>query len=249
MLSRQFAKIALLFLIMGFAPFGHGKSLKQSSANKATMKMAGRKANRKQKCSENIARTTIYYTPDVKELCNGSSSPCSKFRSEVELQGSGRLTNDKILTSTGKVRNIGDCDLTIGAGGTCLTPYISIAADPSEFSMGDIIFIEALRGKTYEDENSEKVTHRGYLMVEDIGGKIKGGKRFDIYVGKNTELSEDFDAFKINDTTTCSKEKEFKIIRKWSWEYRNALDEIKKQTGNTEQNISVKSATNWKATQ
>src|SRR5207253_8876516 len=109
-------------------------------------------ASRGPLCPSNIATTTMYYTPNVKDFCK-SSSPCDAFRKVVADAGSGTLPGNQTLkyvapsrhgkkhaklskkqkyaASNFKPLNMGNCDTAIGAAGKCLIPFVSVAADLS----------------------------------------------------------------------------------------------------------------------
>lgn len=100
------------------------------------------------------------------------------------MQGSGILANGNILRYTGKqTENPPGCPTTTGADGTCLFPYISIAADLSRYRAGDIISMPSLRGQVVRLANGVEVEHPGYFIVADTGGAIKGKGRFDMFTG------------------------------------------------------------------
>lgn len=185
------------------------------------------------KCPKNKASTTTYYTPDVRKLCNGSSKPCSRFRKEVKMQGSGTLPGNKILTYTGKIKHLGECDTTIGAAGTCMKPYITVAADPRYYNMGDIIYLNAFRGVKIKLDDGTYFTHHGYFIVEDTGGAIKGSNRFDVYTGsanllqdgKNQHLVE----MGLTDKKDCSDEYLFTVVRKNTTKHTKAMAIIEQE--------------------
>lgn len=71
------------------------------------------------------------------------------------------------------------CPYGFGVGNTCLDPYYSVAADLRVYKLGDVIFIPRLRGVTMPDG----ITHDGFVIVRDAGGKITGWTRFDFFTG------------------------------------------------------------------
>lgn len=67
-----------------------------------------------------------------------------------------------------------------GAGAfSCLTPYLSIAADPAHHQPGDVIYVPDLDGRSVPYVGR----HDGFLVVHDKGGAIKGPHRFDFFAG------------------------------------------------------------------
>lgn len=136
-------------------------------------------------CAWNIARATNYFVPHVKDYC-ANGEVCQSFRKEVRMQGSGTLFGNKVLRYTGKTESLGDCNTARGARGTCLTPYVSIAADPRYHRMGDIIEMPHMKGKQITLPDGSKFSHPGYFIVEDTGGAIKGANRFDFFTGSHS---------------------------------------------------------------
>lgn len=67
-----------------------------------------------------------------------------------------------------------------GAGAfSCLTPYVSVAADPAFHQPGDVIYVPDLDGQSVPYVGK----HDGFLVVHDKGGAIKGPHRFDFFAG------------------------------------------------------------------
>ncbi|KYG69488.1 hypothetical protein AZI87_09925 [Bdellovibrio bacteriovorus] len=186
-------------------------------------------ASNAQLCPKNIATTTTYFVPHIKDYCS-SPTPCAAFKKEVRLQGSGTLSGGRILTYTGKIVKMDNCDTAIGASGKCLIPFISVAADPRHHSMGDIIQMSSLKGKIITLPNGKTMIHPGYLIVHDTGGAIKGANRFDIFTG-GFDMNNDHNAFgtlgkpetQMVDKTDCASRKQFTVIRRSAPNYENAL--------------------------
>jgi membrane-bound lytic murein transglycosylase A len=226
MQKRKFASI--LFLILGL-------SLVASSDSQARSKSRKKKPAQHASsglCPQGIATTTMYFVPHVKDYCS-SSQPCKAFKNEVKLQGAGTLPGNKILTYTGAILNLGSCKTAIGASGKCLTPFISVAADPRFYSMGDIISMPALKGKKIRMPDGTTMIHPGYLVVDDTGGAIKGANRFDFFTG-SYNMTDSKNAFGVNgpDDTKMSGKKEcvarkaFTVVRRSSAQYGTALASI-----------------------
>lgn len=170
-------------------------------------------------CRNDIATTTTYYVPEVKDLC-GSSKPCPEFKKAVKLQGSGKLNDKTILTASGDKIDTGDCKTAFGASGNCLIPYISVAADPHYHHMGDIIDMPGLRGTTIILPDGKKMIHPGYFIVEDTGGGIKGPNRFDIFTGSHdgAEAAQALvkhtgDEPELTSKSDCGSEKQFTTLK------------------------------------
>lgn len=77
------------------------------------------------------------------------------------------------------------CPYGYGVRRSCLDPYFTVAADRRYYKAGDVIFVPKLVGLKLSDG----ITHDGFLIVRDIGEKIKGPRRFDFFTGIHTHLS------------------------------------------------------------
>ncbi|WP_291515428.1 3D domain-containing protein [Bdellovibrio sp. ArHS] len=186
-------------------------------------------ASNAQLCARNIATTTTYFVPHIKDYCS-TPTPCAAFKKEVRMQGSGTLSGGRILTYTGKIVKMDNCDTAIGASGKCLIPFISVAADPRHYSMGDIIQMPSLKGKIITLPNGKTMRHPGYFIVHDTGGAIRGSNRFDIFTG-GFEMNNDHNAFgtlgspdmQMVDARDCASRKQFEVVRRSAPNYENAL--------------------------
>ena len=71
------------------------------------------------------------------------------------------------------------CHFGYGVNSTCLDPFYTVAADPSIYKPGDVIYIPAANGMQLPDNTK----HKGYFVVRDQGKKVLGKGRFDFYSG------------------------------------------------------------------
>lgn len=186
-------------------------------------------AHSQELCAPYVAQTSTYHIPHIRDYCK-TSKPCAKFRKEVRMHGSGTLPGNRLLTYTGKIRKLGSCETAFGASGKCLIPYISVAADPKYYRMGDIIQIPAMKGRIITLPNGKKMSHPGFFIVQDTGGWIKGRYRFDFFTGSHTMKSK-LNAFgtkaapdmEMVDRTRCSDHKRFSVIPRSSNNYETSL--------------------------
>lgn len=183
-------------------------------------------------CPSSIATSTVYFIPSVLDYCP-TAKPCAKFKRQVRLQGSGTLPGNKILTYKGKTVSLGSCDTAFGASGKCLTPYISVAADPRYYSMGDIIQMPSMRGLVITLPNGKTMIHPGYFIVQDTGGAIRGPNRFDFFTGShgmwdpgNSFGAKSVKTSQMLDKTDCSSRKHFSVVRRSSLSYESSLAAI-----------------------
>ncbi|MFM6929254.1 MAG: 3D domain-containing protein [Bdellovibrio sp.] len=82
--------------------------------------------------------------------------------------------------------NLDKCPYGYGVYRSCLDPYFTVAADRRYYKTGDVIFVPKLVGVELPGGG----LHDGFLIVRDIGDKIKGPRRFDFYTGIYTHLSK-----------------------------------------------------------
>lgn len=181
-------------------------------------------------CSPSIATTSTYYTPSAKVICK-STTPCQEFKDIVDIQGSGTLKKGTILTHTGKMVDIGNCETSYGKGNTCLIPYVSVAADLQYHELGDIIEMPSLKGKVLTLPNGKKFKHPGYFIVDDKGAKshVRGENRFDVYTGPHgiddpdnefgTKASSDL---RMTDKKECGSNKAYTAIKPGDAKYKQS---------------------------
>ncbi|MBO9665553.1 MAG: hypothetical protein J7501_01910 [Bdellovibrio sp.] len=199
-------------------------------------------------CSNNVARSSTYFIPKMSDYCSGST-PCPKFRRQVRMQGSGIMPGNKLLTYTGKKLKMGSCGTAFGASGACLIPFISVAADPRYYRMGDIIQMPSMKGKVIQLPNGRAMVHPGYFVVQDTGGAIKGRNRFDFFTGTYgaNSLANSFGTraqadMRMTDVNDCDPHKGFTVVRRGSGNYQNsllAIEDSLRNSGNSRMVASV----------
>lgn len=72
------------------------------------------------------------------------------------------------------------CRYGIGHRNNCLTPCRSIAADSRHWRIGQSVYIAEYKGRRCPF-TGERMT--GQFTVADVGGWIKGPRRFDVFMG------------------------------------------------------------------
>lgn len=192
-------------------------------------------------CPESVATTSVYFTPTVQNMCH-SNKPCDRFYRRSNVQGSGRLSGNRLYThysvkkknkktrTVSKVISAKNCPTAFGAAGKCLIPYLSVAADRKYYSMGDIIEMPNLKGRLINLPGGKSFIHPGYLIVQDVGGDIKGKNRFDMYTGlldfKDTDNAFGTYSQKdmvYSDTAQCDSRKKFTVVRRGDVHYESSL--------------------------
>jgi 3D (Asp-Asp-Asp) domain-containing protein len=149
---------------------------------------------------------TVYYQAlilDSNSLCRESDRVKLPGRNGVELarvcpstlqqclmEGSCQISQNGITRSfnvggnSSGVRSFfesknEECPFGYGVKLICLDPFYTVAADPRYHQAGDVIYVPNLKGKDLPDGTQ----HTGYMVVRDVGGGIKGAKRFDFFSG------------------------------------------------------------------
>jgi len=78
-----------------------------------------------------------------------------------------------------------------GAGGVILTPYRSIAADPSQYPPGSLCFLSIPLPFTEDGERPAAASadgrFSGFVLTQDTGSAISGPARLDLFTGSGTE--------------------------------------------------------------
>ncbi|UYL09386.1 3D domain-containing protein [Bdellovibrio sp. SKB1291214] len=113
------------------------------------------------------------------------------------------------------------CKTGKGAGGECIIPYISIAADPDHNRMGTIIYMPSMRGKMVKLPNGQKKAHPGYFIIDDTGGAVQGTNKFDFFVGdpkvdKSSFSNDHLPDVQLVGPEKCLDTKKFKKIAKYT---------------------------------
>lgn len=94
---------------------------------------------------------------------------------------------------------------TTSSSGNCLLSMFSVAADPgSGWDPGDIIYIRELADKEMTLPSGKKIRHPGYFIVHDRGGWIKGGNRFDFFVGASDASNNSLSKLGLGNKNACN---------------------------------------------
>ncbi|WP_413294603.1 3D domain-containing protein [Bdellovibrio sp. HCB185ZH] len=112
------------------------------------------------------------------------------------------------------------CKTGRGKAGTCIIPFISIAADEDHNRMGTIISMPGMHGKKVKLPNGKIVSHPGYFLIEDTGGAVQGRNKFDFFVGNPPVNATSFGNVEnqdvpLVDKTVCIDAKKFVKIPKY----------------------------------
>jgi membrane-bound lytic murein transglycosylase A len=159
-------------------------------------------------CGAHTVRATTYYLPKESQFKSKEA-----FDAAVKMQGSAMLNNGDLRNYDPKKKRFyttkasKDCSTTkTSASGSCLLSYFSVAADPSYHRMGDVIYVDSLKGTPVKLPGSGMVVeHPGYFVVHDTGGAIKGPNRFDFFAGTDNPIKKEnqFQAAGLADKNAC----------------------------------------------
>jgi hypothetical protein len=186
-------------------------------------------------CRRGIATSTIYNVPTEDNMCPPRENRCQRFIEAVNLNGTGWLRNGQILRANrSRPESIGSCLTAVGAWGTCLTPYISIAADirGGHYQYGDIIEMPEMRGKPVTFPNGSVMSHPGFFRVEDTGSAIRGRNRFDFFTGTlrldnpRNSFGQESANTDMHAKTECQDRKRFTKLHRGSQQYLAAFNQI-----------------------
>jgi 3D (Asp-Asp-Asp) domain-containing protein len=98
-----------------------------------------------------------------------------------------------------------------GVEGFTLSPFRTIAVDPSLISIGSVVYIPEARGISVMLPDGESVTHDGYFFAADIGSGVRGN-HIDVFMGTARENPFDFVKSTRNGTFSGYVVRDSKII-------------------------------------
>jgi 3D (Asp-Asp-Asp) domain-containing protein len=114
-----------------------------------------------------------------------------EFASQIELQGTGKLHDGRVLNIAGPCRcGHSPCFTETGsqwgtAGtGHALSPFRTVAVDPKVIKLGSLLYVPLLEGRMMPGrEPWGGYVHDGCVVADDTGGGIEGAK-LDLFVGR-----------------------------------------------------------------
>ena len=75
-----------------------------------------------------------------------------------------------------------------GVGDYILSPYRTVATDPTIIPTGTVLYIPEAKGAKITTATGKTIVHDGYFFAGDIGGAIKGN-HIDVYIGTSLKAS------------------------------------------------------------
>ena len=130
---------------------------------------------------------TLFKTKDCEPIADVSH----EFAKQLELQGTGKLRDGRVLNIAGKCT----CDHTPcfqvtetqwGTAGTGrpLQPFRTVAVDPKVVKLGSLLYVPLLEGRTMPGRAPwGGYVHDGCVVADDTGGHIDGNQ-LDLFVGR-----------------------------------------------------------------
>jgi len=113
----------------------------------------------------------------------------SRFKKALDIEGTGKLINGRIVNYAGRVDKevrylFTDAPWGLGVGTCELVPFHTIAVDPSQIPLGSTVKIEETVGMVLPDGS----LHDGIWRADDVGGAIKKD-RIDLFTGTGRDGS------------------------------------------------------------
>jgi 3D (Asp-Asp-Asp) domain-containing protein len=151
-------------------------------------------------------RLTYYYMPTETERraqsvqlftrsCRKIARVSQVFSQKLRMQGGGKLADGRVLIYAGSCPcGSGPCygfaprdhEWGTGANDRPLSPFRSVAVDPSRVSIGSLLYIPELDGLTMPGaEPYGGFVHDGCVVADDRGGGIRG-KQLDLVTARHT---------------------------------------------------------------
>ncbi|HEY4243418.1 MAG TPA: 3D domain-containing protein [Kofleriaceae bacterium] len=134
--------------------------------------------------------------PEMVTLYDGSScEPISEvtkdFAAQLEMQGTGKLRDGRVLNIWGACRcdhspcfKITETQWGTAGSGRALQPFRTVAVDPKVVKLGSLLYVPLLEGRTMPGRAPwGGFVHDGCVVADDTGGHIDGN-RLDLFVGR-----------------------------------------------------------------
>lgn len=128
------------------------------------------------------------------KTCTPLAQVSPRFASELDIAGSGKLADGRMLTVAGECTckrspcfKVIDHAWGLGASNRPLVPFRSLAVDRNEIAIGTVLWIEQLDG--VDLPGTFPSLHDGCVVADDIGGRIVGD-RIDWFVAREPYYRE-----------------------------------------------------------
>lgn len=147
--------------------------------------------------------------PIFDKRCKRIARVSKSFKRRLNLEGSGLLEDGRTVSTAGGCQCGSPCywipndshKWGAGVAQRPLSPFRSIAVDPSEVKIGTSLYIAELDGLTMPGSGSEGgFVHDGCVVADDRGGGVKG-KQIDFFAGWRAHYRNFFSRHKLTQVT------------------------------------------------
>ncbi len=144
-------------------------------------------------------------TPIVDSSCQRIARVSKSFRRRLQLEGSGRLKDGRMINRAGGCKCDGACywvtgeehQWGAGVGNRALKPFRSIAVDPKQVKIGTSLYVAELDGLTMPGAGAEGgFVHDGCVVADDRGGGVRG-MQIDLFAARREHYYDFFSPNKI----------------------------------------------------
>lgn len=128
------------------------------------------------------------------KTCKPIATVSKSFARRLTVEGSGRLADGRVVNTAGgcKCRKSGQCFFVVakrkkwgvGVGKKPLSPFRTVAVDPSRVAIGTMLYIPDLDGLTVPGRKPwGGFVHDGCVIAGDRGGGVEGAQ-IDFFMGR-----------------------------------------------------------------
>ncbi len=141
----------------------------------------------------------------VDRSCKRLAKVSKTFRKKLQLEGSGRLKDGRMISKAGGCKCGSPCYWVTGeehswgsgVANRPLKPFRSIAVDPKEVRIGSSLYVAELDGLTMPGAGGEGgFVHDGCVVADDRGGGVRG-KQIDLFAARREHYYNFFSRNKI----------------------------------------------------
>lgn len=123
--------------------------------------------------------------------CEPIADVSNEFAKQLELQGTGKLHDGRVLNIAGKCKcghtpcfQVTETQWGTAGTGRPLQPFRTVAVDPKVVKLGSLLYVPLLEGRTMPGRAPwGGYVHDGCVVADDTGGHIDGNQ-LDLFVGR-----------------------------------------------------------------
>ena len=123
--------------------------------------------------------------------CAAIADVTPEFASQLQLQGTGKLHDGRLLNIAGKCTcghtpcfHVTPTQWGTAGTGKPLQPFRTVAVDPKVVKLGSLLYVPLLEGRTMPGRPPwGGYVHDGCVVADDVGGGIDGNQ-LDLFVGR-----------------------------------------------------------------